>query len=53
MEKVLELMEPTQNGREVPTKLFLKGSPYDIVFEAAEIEEKLNRIHLPCYVMKE
>lgn len=54
MEKVLELKKETPvSTSEKNTKLFWKGSPYDIVFEPAQIQEKLKQTHLPCYVMKD
>ena len=52
--KVLEIKKQTvKPKREVTTKLYWQGSPYDIVFEPAQIQEKLNRTDLPCYVMKD
>ncbi len=36
-----------------PQEIFWKGSPRDIVFEPAAIQEKLANTQLPCYVMKD
>ncbi|MFT4667830.1 MAG: trans-AT polyketide synthase/acyltransferase/oxidoreductase domain-containing protein [Polaribacter sp.] len=44
-------MNITYNG--TPQQLFWKGSPRDIVFEPAQIQEKLRNTELPCYVMKD
>ena len=54
MEKVIDIKTtPSKNGHAVSTKRFWQGSPYDLVFEPNQIEEKLNQTHLPCYVMKD
>jgi trans-AT polyketide synthase/acyltransferase/oxidoreductase domain-containing protein len=49
--KSVEIMKLTYNG--TPQNLFWQGSPRDIVFEPTEIQEKLKRTDLPCYVMKD
>ncbi|MEM8891189.1 MAG: PfaD family polyunsaturated fatty acid/polyketide biosynthesis protein [Bacteroidota bacterium] len=36
-----------------PQQLFWQGSPRDIVFDPKEIQEKLSKTDLPCYVMKD
>ncbi len=36
-----------------PQQLFWKGSPYDIVFDAESIQQKLKETDKPCYVMKD
>ena len=36
-----------------PQQLFWKGSPRDIVFDSEEIQQKLQRTDLPCYVMQD
>jgi len=55
MEKVLNIKKETVQPKQRKTvnKLFWQGSPYDIVFDAGQIEEKLKRTDLPCYVMKD
>jgi len=54
MEEILEVKkQKSTTQRKTVTKLFWQGSPYDIVFEPAQIQEKLNRTDLPCYVMKD
>lgn len=53
MEKVLDIKKLSAPQRTTNTKLFWQGSPYDIVFETEQIQEKINRTDLPCYVMKD
>jgi len=36
-----------------PQQLFWKGSPRDIVFEAAQIQEKLSATNKPCYILQD
>ena len=36
-----------------PQQLFWKGSPRDIVFDAAAIQEKLSATDKPCYIMQD
>ena len=43
----------TINYHGIPQKLFWKGSPRDIVFDAESIQEKLRQTDKPCYVMKD
>jgi len=51
MQTILE--NTTQNIANSTMKLFWKGSPRDIVFSTKEIQEKLKRTDLPCYVTKD
>ena len=43
----------TINYKGTPQQLFWKGSPYDIVFDAESIQQKLKETDKPCYVMKD
>ncbi len=43
----------TLNHTGNPQQLFWKGSPRDIVFESAQIKEKMQQTDKPCYVMKD
>lgn len=36
-----------------PQQLFWKGSPRDIVFDAAAIQEKLSATNKPCYILQD
>lgn len=53
MQQTLETPQPADGKREKITRIFWKGSPYDIVFEPERIRQKLERTDLPCYVMKD